>query len=80
MAIAKIFIPDGKFCGDQEHLGCKFETHMEGFHWCSLYNESIGKIQDIYVNGEHYREFLKCDKCLERMLNDGGKGLEEDEI
>ena len=53
---------------------------MEGFHWCSLYNESIGKLQDIYINGEHHRAFRKCQKCLEQMLDDGGKGLEEDEI
>lgn len=80
MAIAEVFIPDGKFCGDESTLGCKFESHMEGFHWRSLYNESIGKLQDIYVNGEHQRAFRKCDKCLEQMLNDGGKGIEEDEI
>lgn len=80
MAIAEVFIPDGKFCGDQEHLGCIFETHMEGFHWCSLYRESIGKLQDIYVNGEHQRAFRKCDKCRKQMTNDSGKGIEEDEI
>ena len=80
MAITKVFIPDGKFCSDERTLGCKFESHMEGFHWCSLYNESIGKLQDIYVNGEHQRAFRKCKKCYEQMLNDEGKGLEEDEI
>lgn len=80
MAIAKVFIPDGKFCSDEGHLGCHFEQHMEGFHWCNLYRESIGKLQDIYVNGEHQRAFRKCQKCLEQMFDDGGKGLEEDEI
>lgn len=80
MAIAKVFIPDGKFCADEGHLGCQFEKHMEGFHWCGLYHESLGKIQDIYVNGEHQRAFRKCQKCLEQMLNDEGKGIEEDEI
>jgi hypothetical protein len=45
-----------------------------------LYHESIGKLQDIYINGEHLRAFRKCQKCLEHMLDDGGKGIEEDEI
>ena len=80
MAITKVFIPDGKFCGDEEHLGCQFEDHEAGLHWCSLYHESIGKLQDIYVKGEHQRAFRKCPKCLEHMINDEGKGLEEDEI
>lgn len=80
MAITKVFIPDGKFCSDEEHLGCQFEEHEVGLHWCKLYHESIGKLQDIYINGEHQRAFRKCDKCLEQMLNDSGKGLEEDEI
>ena len=80
MAMAEVFIPDGKFCSDEEHLGCKFESNIERFHWCSLYNESIGKLQDIYVNGEHQCAFRKCQKCREQMLNDSGKGIEEDEI
>ena len=80
MAITEVFIPDGAFCGDQNNLGCRFESHMEGFHWCSLYKESIGKLEDIYVNGEHQRAFRKCDKCKENMANDKGNGLAEDEI
>ena len=80
MAITKVFIPDGKFCGDQEHLGCQFEEYEAGLHWCKLYHESIGKLQDIYINGEHLRAFRKCQKCCECMIDDGGKGLKEDEI
>ena len=80
MAIAEVFIPDGKFCGDEEHLGCQFEDHEAGLHWCKLYRESIGKLQDIYVKGEHKRAFRKCQKCLEQMFDDEGKGIEEDEI
>ena len=52
---------------------------MEGFHWCSLYKESIGKLEDIYVNGEHQRAFRKCDKCKANMKNDKGNGLVEDD-
>ena len=77
MAITKVFIPDGKFCSDEEHLDCQFAEHEVGLHWCKLYCESIGKLQDIYVKGEHKYAFHKCQKCLERMLNDGGKGIEE---
>ena len=80
MAMTEVFIPDGKFCGDEGHLGCQFEDHMDGFHWCRLYKDSIGKLQDIYVKGEHRRLFRKCQQCLEQMFNDEGKGLEEDEI
>lgn len=80
MAIVEVFIPDGEFCSDIGHLGCQFEDHEAGLHWYKLYHESIGKLQDIYVNGEHRRAFRKCDKCREQMFNDGGKGLEEDEI
>ena len=79
MAITEVFIPDGEFCGDQHNLGCRFESHMEGFHWCSLYRESIGKLEDIYVNGEHQRAFRKCDKCKKHMTNDKGNGLVEDD-
>jgi hypothetical protein len=79
MATTEVFIPDGEFCGDRNTLGCKFETHMTGFHYCSLYNESIGKLEDIYVNGEHQRAFRKCDKCKTNMTNDKGNGLVEDD-
>ena len=79
MAIAEVFIPDGEFCGDHNTLGCRFERHMEGFHYCSLYNESIGKLEDIYINGERHRAFRKCDKCKVNMTNDKGHGLVEDD-
>lgn len=80
MATTEIFIPDGEFCADKHHLGCRFEEHIESFHYCSLYHEPIGKLEDIHVNGEHRRVFRKCDKCKQNMLNDGGKGIVEDEI
>lgn len=79
MAITEVFIPDGEFCGDQNNLGCRFESNMEGFHWCSLYKESIGKLEDIYVDGEHRRDFRKCNKCKANMINDQGNGLVEDD-
>ena len=78
MATAIVSIPDGLFCSDELLLGCKFESHMEGFHWCSLYNDSIGKLEDIIVNGERRRAFRKCSACLKNMLSDKGNGLIED--
>ena len=79
MAIAEIFIPDGEFCSDKGHLGCLFEDHEAGLHWCKLYHESIGKLQNIYVNGEHQRAFRKCNRCKQNMINDRGNGLVEDD-
>lgn len=80
MAIAEVFIPDGQFCSDKNTLGCLFADHEVGLHWCRLYHQSIGKLQDIYVDGERQRAFRKCDKCLEKMIKDGGNGIVEDEI
>ena len=80
MATTEVIIPDGEFCADKNWLGCRFEKHMEGFHYCSLYNVSIGNLEDIYVNGERQRAFRKCDKCKKNMSNDKGNGLVEDEI
>lgn len=79
MAFVKIFIPDGEFCRDHNTLGCRFERHMEGFHYCSLHNMSIGKLEDIYVNGEHLRAFRKCDMCKASITDDKGNGLVEDD-
>ena len=80
MAIVEIFIPDGEFCSDNTTLGCLFEEHEFGTHWCGLYHKPIGKLQDIYVNGEHKRAFRKCDSCRKKMIRDGGNGMVEDEI
>ena len=80
MAKAEVFIPDGEFCSDNTRLGCLYEHHEAGLHWCSLYSESIGKLQDIYVKGEHQRAFRKCSKCKSQMFEDTGNGLIVDDM
>lgn len=75
MAYTEIFIPDGDYCSDKNHLGCMFEKHEYDFHFCSLYNESIGTINDFKINGELRRAFKKCNRCVIEKLGDNQNGL-----
>ena len=55
MAYTEIFIPDGDYCSDRNHLGCMFERHeyekyINGFHYCSLYDETIGTVNEFKID------------------------------
>lgn len=75
MAKAVVFIPDGDFCADNHHLDCLYSTHSDGFHWCGLYQTSLGHLEDITVDGRPRRAFRKCADCKSAMLEDLGDGL-----
>ena len=78
MAKATVFIPDGDFCSDNNHLGCVYEQHELGFHSCSLYKENIGKIHEFLSCGELRRAYKKCSSCKLNMKEDTGNGIIED--
>lgn len=67
MADVTVFVPDGEFCSDMTHLGCVYESHESGMHTCTLFGESIGKLQEFISAGEKRRARRKCASCLARM-------------
>ncbi len=69
MAIAEVFIPDGEFCGDHNTLGCRFESHMEGFHWCSLYKESSGNPPTKWEASDCYEPDTRAE-VMRRMTDE----------
>lgn len=79
MAKTEVWIPDGQFCSDQNHLGCIYGTHQGGLHFCGLHREFLKSIEEFKMNGETIRAFRKCDECIKSMREDTGSGLIPDE-
>ena len=78
MAKQTVFVPDGEFCSDEKRLGCLYEEHNNGLHFCRLFLEPIGKLETFCVGGERQRAFRKCEKCRNAMVMDGGAGINPD--
>ena len=78
MAEITVFVPDGEFCSDQNHLDCLYDRAMYGFHRCDIYGEELGQMRRITVGGESQRVVRKCETCLNAMRNDGGNGIAAD--
>lgn len=79
MAKAIVNIPDGLFCSDKSHLDCLFADHTEHTHWCDLYRCEIGELETFKSEGCLRRARRKCNKCLEAMIADCGRGLNVDD-
>lgn len=69
MAYQQVKIPDGDYCGDKHHFDCMFADHEVGWHMCRIYNQSIGPLETITVNGERLRVRRKCTSCHDKMIN-----------
>lgn len=80
MPVINITIPDGEFCSDNHHLGCIYEHHEYGLHYCTMFKESIGSLQTFKSDGNIKRAFKKCNMCLNTLKDDTGNGLIVDEI
>ncbi len=78
MAKITATIPDGRFCEDKAHLGCLYEYHKDGVHWCSLHLDHLNPLEEYRVNGERVRLRRKTKSCLAAMTDDGGQGIEVD--
>ncbi len=78
MAKITVTTPDGRFCEDKGHLGCLYEHHQNGLHWCALCLEQLNPLEEYRVNGERVRLRRKTKSCLAVMTDDGGQGIEED--
>ena len=79
MAKVAVQIPDGQFCADKNHLGCLYEIHGRGVHWCALCRVHLNPLEEFRVNGERIRLRRKARECVARILDDGGKGIEVDD-
>ena len=80
MANAIVEIPDGLFCSDKGHLDCLFADHTEHIHWCRLYRCEMRESEMFMSEGYLRRARRKCNKCLEAMIADCGKGLNVDDV
>lgn len=78
MAEVVAVIPDGDYCADHTLLDCKFADHAPGFHFCTMFGEILGDLEDIYINNQRHCARRKCSKCRELLQNDTGKGLVPD--
>ena len=71
-------IPDGQFCADNGHVGCPYEHHQDGLHWCSLCLDQLNPLEEYRVNGERVRLRRKTKNCLAVMTEDRGHGINVD--